>query len=145
MTRAIAAFGVLSSAHTFAQSAAPSFDAASIKASNAKDESSSWNTRLGYLVMRNQTLNACIRIAYGLKVDQIAGGPKWLDSDRFDIEARATGPAKDPELLAMLQTLLAEGFRLKIPSRYENRLRLRSGRREERIEGSSGWRKFHSA
>src|SRR5712671_6886644 len=65
------------------------------------------------LVMRNQTLSACIRIAYGLKVDQITGGPKWLDSDRFDIEARAASPAKDPELLAMLRTLLAERFQLK--------------------------------
>ena len=102
-----------SSAQIFAQAAAPSFDAASIKPSKANDDSSSWNSRTGYLVMRNQTLNACIRIAYGLKVDQITGGPKWLDSDRFDIEARAASPAKDPELLVMLQTLLAERFQLK--------------------------------
>ena len=64
--------------------------------------------------MKNQTLNACIRIAYGLKADQVTGGPKWLDSDRFNIEARATTPARDPELLTMLQTLLAERFQLKI-------------------------------
>ena len=114
MPKAISALCILfCSAHIFAQAGARSFDAASIKPSKASNDSSSWNSRLGYMVMRNQTLNACIRIAYGLKVDQITGGPKWLDSDRFDIEARAVGPAKDPELLAMLQTLLAERFQLK--------------------------------
>jgi uncharacterized protein (TIGR03435 family) len=101
-------------AQSVAQTAAPSFDAASIKPSRSNDEGSSWHSRPGYLVMKNQTLNACIQIAYGLKADQVTGGPKWLDSDRFDIESRATTPAKDPELLTMLQTLLAERFQLKI-------------------------------
>src|SRR5260370_24176131 len=115
MTKAIAALCILLvSAQISAQTDAPSFDAASIKPSKESNDSSSWNSRLGYLVMRNQTLNACIRIAYGLKVDEISGGPKWLDSGRFDIEAKAAGPAKDPELLAMLQTLLAERFQLKL-------------------------------
>jgi len=105
----IALFAVRS----LAQTATPTFDTATIKPSKATDDRSSWKSTPGYLVMRNQTLNACIRIAYGLKADEIRGGPKWLDSERFDIEARATTPAKDPELLAMLQTLLAERFQLK--------------------------------
>jgi uncharacterized protein (TIGR03435 family) len=114
MMTAIAGLGVLClTAQLLAQVPGPSFEAASIKPSKATDDSSSWNSRTGYLVMRNQTLNACIRIAYGLKADQITGGPRWLDSDRFDIEARAASPAKDPELLAMLQTLLDERFQLK--------------------------------
>jgi len=58
----------------FRTTAAPSFDAASIKPSSSNDDSSSWHSRLGYLVMKNQTLNACIRIAYGLKADQVTGG-----------------------------------------------------------------------
>ena len=60
-------------AQFLAQTAAPSFDAASIKPSRSNDDSSSWHSRLGYLVMKNQTLNACIRIAYGLKADQVTG------------------------------------------------------------------------
>src|SRR5262245_23584766 len=114
MTKAIASLSLLFvTTQLAAQTAAPSFEAASLKPSNAKDDSSSWNSRPGYLVMRNQTLNALIRIAYDLKVDQVTGGPKWLDSDRFDVEARAAGPAKDPELLAMLQKVLAERFKVK--------------------------------
>jgi uncharacterized protein (TIGR03435 family) len=115
MTKAIASLSLLlATVRVVAQTAAPSFEAASVKPGKANDDSSSWNSRPGYLVMRNQTLNALIRIAYDLKADQVTGGPKWLDSDRFDVEARAAGPAKDPELLAMLQTVLAERFQLKI-------------------------------
>src|SRR5262245_50616020 len=88
MSKAVLALCIVfTSARIIGQTAAPSFDAASIKPSKASSDSSTWNSRTGYLVMRNQTLSACIRIAYGLKADQITGGPKWLDSDRFDIEA----------------------------------------------------------
>jgi len=97
----------------FSQS--PAFDAASIKLSRAGNDSSSWNSRLGYLEMKNQTLQRLVAIAYGFTDEQrVLGGPKWVASDRFDIVARAAGPAKDPELLRMLQNLLAERFQLAI-------------------------------
>jgi uncharacterized protein (TIGR03435 family) len=62
--------------------------------------------------MRNCTLWKCIWFAYQVKEYQISGGPKWLDHDRYDINARATGPVKSPELRVMLQRLLAERFKL---------------------------------
>ena len=105
---------MLSLVDAFAQASAPTFEVASVKPSNTPTGSSSWHSRTGYLVIRNQTLNDLIRIAYQLKADSVSGGPNWITSDRFDIEARSTGPAKDPELLAMLQTLLAERFQLKL-------------------------------
>jgi uncharacterized protein (TIGR03435 family) len=97
----------------FSQPAA--FDAASIKPNKTGTDSSSWNSRLGYMVMKNQTLQRLVAIAYGFSDEQrVLGGPKWVASDRFDIEARAVGPAKDPELLLMLQNLLAERFQLAV-------------------------------
>ncbi len=109
----LAATLVLCIARAFAQpAAAPAFEAASVKPSKEEAGSSSWNSRPGYLAMHNQTLRALIGIAYQVKDRQLSGGPKWLDSDRFDIEARAAGPARDPQLLAMLQTLLAERFQV---------------------------------
>jgi uncharacterized protein (TIGR03435 family) len=64
--------------------------------------------------MRNCTLWKCIWFAYHLKDYQITGGPKWLDHDRYDVNARSAEPVKSPELLLMLQRLLAERFKLVI-------------------------------
>jgi uncharacterized protein (TIGR03435 family) len=49
--------------------------------------------------------------AYHLTQYQLAGGPGWMDSDRFDLEAKAEG-ATDTQLRQMLQTLLAERCKL---------------------------------
>jgi uncharacterized protein (TIGR03435 family) len=55
-----------------------------------------------------------IRTAFQLQEDQIVGGPKWLATDRFDIEARAADATGAPNerLLIMLQSLLADRFHL---------------------------------
>jgi uncharacterized protein (TIGR03435 family) len=69
-------------------------------------------------------LKELIQFAYGLYANgrtptpaplQISGGPGWIDSDRFDIEAKAEGDASE-EMMAgpMLQTLLEDRFRLKV-------------------------------
>jgi uncharacterized protein (TIGR03435 family) len=60
--------------------------------------------------MKNQPFRRLVAIAYRIPADRVKGGPKWVDDERFDIEARAGGPAKDPELMKMLQALLAERF-----------------------------------
>ena len=53
--------------------------------------------------------------AYALGPNQIAGGPAWLDSDRFEILAKAEQPVdNDLVLMRMLQTLLAERFQLMV-------------------------------
>jgi uncharacterized protein (TIGR03435 family) len=122
------------------------FEAASIKPSKIHDEGTSWNTRLGYLVMKNQPVRRLVAIAYGFNDDQVSGGPKWIDSDRFDIEARAAGPAKDPELLLMLQHLLAERFQVAVHRETETApgyalVPLKSGLkvRPDDTEGKSKW------
>src|SRR5215467_7862838 len=88
----------------------PAFETASIKLSKTTEGSDSDSTP-GYF-RGSGTLKAFIRMAYGVSNEQIDGGPKWLDQDRYDIEARADGPAGSPQLFEMLQTLLADRFRL---------------------------------
>jgi uncharacterized protein (TIGR03435 family) len=61
---------------------------------------------------RYVTLKRCVRGAYGVEEPRILGGPKWIDEARYDIEAKAAGPAGDRELMVMLQSLLAERFKL---------------------------------
>jgi len=53
-----------------------------------------------------------MRGAYGVEEPRILGGPKWLDEARYNIEAKAAGPAGDSDLEMMLQSLLAERFKL---------------------------------
>jgi uncharacterized protein (TIGR03435 family) len=51
--------------------------------------------------------------AYQLTPFQIVGGPNWIDSDRFAIEARASGPVNAEAIRLMLHTLLFERFSLR--------------------------------
>ena len=92
---------------------AQTFEVASIKPTNADPGSSGIKTGRGRLDANNVTLKRCIMGAYGVGPHQIAGGPDWLDSDRFEITAKADQPVnEDAVLMAMLQSLLAERFKL---------------------------------
>ncbi len=61
----------------------------------------------------NVTLESVIRIAYGLQDFQIVGGPKWINTDRFDIQARGPQGAAEGDAPRRLQSLLAQRFALK--------------------------------
>jgi bla regulator protein BlaR1 len=73
----------------------------------------------------NVTLKMLVRIAYGIQDAQIEGGPGWLGSDHYDIQAKADSsvdaelkklPPDEAKLVKehMLQELLADRFHLKI-------------------------------
>lgn len=63
---------------------------------------------LGYM-----TLADIIPIAYDVKPFQV-DGPGWLNSERFDIQAKMPEGSTRDQVPAMLQALLAERFQLKI-------------------------------
>jgi uncharacterized protein (TIGR03435 family) len=77
------------------------------------------------------TLKFLIEQAWDLTDDMLVGAPKWMDSDRFDIVAKASSalfesatPGQDPDIdfdavMVMLRSLLAEKFKLK--THFENR------------------------
>jgi uncharacterized protein (TIGR03435 family) len=65
----------------------------------------------GRISFQAATLKDCIRWAYGLAEYQVTGGPAWIErAPRWDIEAKAPGPATDAELRQMFRALLAERF-----------------------------------
>jgi len=99
----------------FAQQAAgpPAFEAATIKPSlDPPGSISGIFENTGRINARNVTLRRCIRGAYNVPEPQIIGGPAWAEQDRYYIEAAAAVPAGDRELMLMLQTLLADRFKL---------------------------------
>ena len=93
---------------------APRFEVASIKPSAAGPNSTSGiQTGRGKLYGQNVTLKRCIIGAYSVSPHQVVGGPDWLDSDRFEINAKSDQPAADdPLFMTMLQALLADRFKL---------------------------------
>ena len=94
---------------------APRFEAADVHVS-AKSRTPSMaagglrGTR--YLV-RQATMVDLISLAYDIDNDKILAGPSWLDTDRFDVSARAPSGSTPEQAKLMLQTLLAERFSLK--------------------------------
>jgi len=91
--------------------AAPAFESASIHLS-AKRFGSSLQYQLGSLSAMTWP-RQLIQAAYGVADYQVIGGPAWLASDRYDVEAKAANPnATKAEMNAMLQNLLAERFKL---------------------------------
>jgi uncharacterized protein (TIGR03435 family) len=61
----------------------------------------------------NVYLKSCIRAAYEVKSYQIAGGPDWLTSERFDVVAKAAAPVSKGQLMLMFRTLLEDRCKLK--------------------------------
>lgn len=93
---------------------AQTFEAASIHPNPGGKEGSVVDfEETGLLRTSNASLKMLIRSAYGLQNDQIVGGPKWLDSDGYDIEAKTGHPIRDAEEKPLLQHLLADRFQLK--------------------------------
>ncbi|HEX4348292.1 MAG TPA: TIGR03435 family protein, partial [Vicinamibacterales bacterium] len=99
------------------------FQAASIKPHRSPDGSRSAGFQPGgRFVARNMPLRNLVAIAYGepapLPLLRVVGGPDWLDTERFDIEASAGAPEASvaPGFSTpgerMLQSLLAERFKL---------------------------------
>ena len=73
----------------------------------------------GRFVAQQQSLRDLVTLAYRVRESQIIGGPAWMGSDRFDVNARTNRelPPFDPAgeigpLERMLQSLLADRFKL---------------------------------
>ncbi len=65
------------------------------------------------------TLQFLLEWAYGIQPSQHSDGPSWMATDRYDIVAKAEGNATDDQMRHMVQTLLADRFKLKV--RHESK------------------------
>ncbi len=94
----------------------PRFEVATVKPASPEEiqaGTSGIATGHGRATGTNVTLKRCIIGSYHLGPNQLIGGPSWIDSDRFHIEAKAAEPTNEEATLdAMMRTLLSERFRL---------------------------------
>jgi uncharacterized protein (TIGR03435 family) len=102
----------------FAQAPRPAFEVASIKHSPELTAGESGGVTFaarpgGRMEVRNNPMSNVINNAYGIAHYQLIDAPDWVNSERYDIEAKAAGPASRKEMMLMLQTLLADRFAMK--------------------------------
>jgi len=96
---------------------APQFEVASIKLANTSAPrpgrmGAHIDTSPGQLSARNATLKELVEGAYALENYQVTEGPGWIDSARFDVQAKPAGASTREQLLSMLRPLLADRFKL---------------------------------
>jgi len=94
-------------------SAGPAFDVASVKPSpESRGPVAPMQVDSGRVVYNNMSPKILIQIAYKAADWEIAGGPGWLESDRYDVAATLPSGSSGDQIPAMLQALLAERFHL---------------------------------
>ena len=100
----------------FAQSTdAPRFEVASIKPNNDPNPRF-WNMRPlpgGRLSAVHAPVRMLIQNAYGVQAYQLIGGPHWMTTDGFDIEAKGNPGATREQVLLMLRSLLEDRFQFR--------------------------------
>lgn len=92
----------------------PKFEIASIRAS-AKSPNPFPRTsapRNGRYEIHTASMVDLIQIGWGFAPDKILGGPNWLEMTRFDVVAKVPDKTSQDDLKPMLQSLLAERFKL---------------------------------
>jgi uncharacterized protein (TIGR03435 family) len=87
------------------------FEVVSIKP-NKSNERMYYGLRSASLTVRNMTVMGLIQAAYGKRDFQITGGPAWITSEFFDIDAKAESPLKATH--EMEKSLLASRFHLEL-------------------------------
>jgi uncharacterized protein (TIGR03435 family) len=90
------------------------FEVATIKPNKSGSRGAMISPRPGgRFVARNSSVESLIAFAYHIDNFQFSGAPGWLDSERYDIEAKASEDLTSAAMRRMLQALLEDRLQLK--------------------------------
>jgi uncharacterized protein (TIGR03435 family) len=104
---------------TFAQG--PVFDVVSIKPSAPNSQSFGMRAEPGRLVATRTTIRSLILYAYPTEGRAVLGGPDWVGTDFYDVQATTGRPATVDELRAMVRTMLSDRLRLVVSTQKVER------------------------
>ena len=93
---------------------APTFEVASVRPNKSGSPNNNFGIQGDTFTSNNGTLRELIRVAYGAREMELSKGQEWIESERFDIVAKARAqltPGRFPE---ELKQLLAERFGVKV-------------------------------
>lgn len=97
-----------------AQTASPRFEVASITISRSALPGGTIDLQPNQLTATNSTLAELIVAANNVDAAfRVVGGPAWVHTDRFDVQARPSAPVRPADVMAMTRALLADRFRLR--------------------------------
>lgn len=110
----------------------PSFEIASIKPDHTGSDSMDIHTEPDRFIAGNVSAKFLIEFAFNIQPFQLSSGPSWIDSEHFDIDAKEDesraselqnlAPGQSlTEMRLMLQSLLAERFKLAVTRQTEQR------------------------
>ena len=106
------ATALLLSATVLAQTE-PAFDVASLKRNTSLNENGGGGPRPGGRYrLTNVAARAMISIGWNIPTNRVLGGPGWVATDRFDLDATMKENAPQDELRAMMRGLLRDRFTL---------------------------------
>jgi uncharacterized protein (TIGR03435 family) len=102
----------------------PAFDVASVKPSAPPDRNRipqpfSWGDKTGKVNLIHIQLQALLTRAYGVKPYQLSG-PSWITTEFYDIVATAPAGTPADQMMVMLQSLLADRFKLQVHRETES-------------------------
>jgi uncharacterized protein (TIGR03435 family) len=106
--------GVMFLGIALAVSAAPEFDAASVRLNHESGKRGALSFTPGRFTATALSVRSIILTAYSLKDYQLSEGPGWTTSEAYDVVGTAAGPATEAELRVMLQALLRDRFQLSV-------------------------------
>lgn len=140
----------------------PSFEVASVKTADLNGPGGiGLSTYPGGRIRCSKcTLDILIRSAFDLETFQVSGGPRWMNDDRFDIEAKPPASSEsskskpyspkappNEEQRQMLQSLLADRFQLRWhrESKVDRIYLLQRGKKALRLEEPKDRNAYHWA
>lgn len=94
----------------------PAFEVASIHPNLSGSPNTNLDMEGGRFTMVNGSLKTLIRNAYDILGFQLAGGPSWIDSERYDIVATTPGVVTygSEQFRLLLHSLIADRFGVKV-------------------------------
>jgi uncharacterized protein (TIGR03435 family) len=108
----------------------PSFEVASIKPNRSRDTLRGAEWPPGRYTATNQPIKVLIEFAYNVQDFQLSGGPNWIASDRYDVDAKVDDSLaaelkklsywrRRDQIRLMVQSLLADRFSLRLSHKTE--------------------------
>ena len=89
----------------------PSFEVASVKPSSSDDVT--YVRAVPGRLTADASVQILLQYAYGVQPFQVVGGPGWIRSDRYQIDAKISGDSRRARAFLMLQSLIEDRFQFK--------------------------------